>query len=192
MATVRVELDFDFLDHTLVARVSDGCMRALPLEPRSVAAFYSEVRALLDELDVDVRIWPMPVEIPEPIPFGADTQPLQLRRATPRAASSRCCAAPTWRSRPYRSGFSGKSSPVHFFWGSFDLGGHALLRAAGAAARGRRPHHARRVQRRGHERRLLARQRRRRCRLLRLCRARAGAASARRASAARRPTTTRR
>ena len=125
-----VEIDFDFVDHALVARTSDGYTRALPLEPRTVADFYQATRALLDELGVDVRIWPRPVEIPDPIPFAADTQ----HRSYDREAAHRffeVLRRADMALKQYRGHFSGKSSPVHFFWGSFDL---AVTRFSGRPA----------------------------------------------------------
>src|SRR5450631_149077 len=66
-------MEFDFVGHQLVIRTSDGAERALPLEPRTVADFYRAVMALLSEMGLDVKIWPMPVEIPSPIRFTEDT-----------------------------------------------------------------------------------------------------------------------
>ena len=125
-----ISIDFDFIDHALVARASDGRTRTLPLVPRSVADFYAAVRALLGELDVEVRIWDHPVEIPEPIPFPADT-----RHCAYDADAVRRFFEVLRRVdivlKQYRGRFSGKSSPVHFFWGSFDL---AVTRFSGRAA----------------------------------------------------------
>jgi hypothetical protein len=67
-------LAFDFLDHQLVIETSGGMRRALPLAPRSVAAFYHEFVAALDDMGLAVRIWPMPVELASPIRFEKDTQ----------------------------------------------------------------------------------------------------------------------
>src|SRR3954470_14407486 len=64
-----LEIEFDFVDHLLAARTSDGAIRTIPLAPRSVADFHREYRALLRSLDVEVRIWPVPVEMPEAVPF---------------------------------------------------------------------------------------------------------------------------
>jgi len=125
-----VSIDFDFIDHALVARASDGQSRTLPLSPCSVADFYQKVRALLVELDVDVRIWPTPVEIPDPIPFTDDT-----RHCAYDAAAVRDFFEVLRRIdmvfKQYRGRFSGKSSPVHFFWGGFDL---AVTRFSGRPA----------------------------------------------------------
>jgi hypothetical protein len=121
---------FDFIDQQLVIDTSDGIRRALPLAPRSVADFYGEVMAVLDDMGLPVRIWSTPVELPSPIPFERDTvhhsyDPEHARRF--------------WRllvqvHRVFtacRSGFIGKCSPVHFFWGSFDL---AVTRFSGRLA----------------------------------------------------------
>jgi hypothetical protein len=121
---------FDFIDHLLAIDTSDGDRRVLPLEPRTVAEFYRLVMATLREMGLPVKVWPVPVEIPDPIPFEDDTvhhtyQPelasrfwhilLQVHRAF--TAS--------------RTGFIGKCSPVQFFWGSFDL---AVTRFSGRPA----------------------------------------------------------
>ena len=121
---------FDFIDHQLVIDTSDGDRRTLALEPRTVAEFYRTVMALLAEMRLPVRIWPVPVEIPDPIPFEQDTvhhsyDPDAVRRY--------------WRvllqvHRVFtesRTGFVGKASASHFFWGSFDL---AVTRFSGRSA----------------------------------------------------------
>src|SRR5256885_8083493 len=69
-----VDMTFDFIDHQLVIETSAGARDAIPLAPQSVAAFYARVLAALRRLDIDVRIWPMPVEIPSPIRFDRDEQ----------------------------------------------------------------------------------------------------------------------
>lgn len=121
---------FDFLEHQLVIETSDGMRRALPLAPRSVADFYREVMATLDEMRLRTRIWPMPVEIPSPIRFEQDTGHHSYDRASVERwwqvlrsvhdAFTGC-----------RCEFVGKCSPVHFFWGSFDL---AVTRFSGRLA----------------------------------------------------------
>jgi hypothetical protein len=115
-----VDIDFDFLDHRLVVRRSDGATRALELGPRSVADFYGEYRALLRDLGMDVRIRPVPAEMPEAIPFVDDRK----HASYDPDAAQRC-----WRAivqadrvlRAFRGRFLGKCSPVHFWWGGFDL-----------------------------------------------------------------------
>jgi hypothetical protein len=124
------ECEFDFIDHVLVIRKSDGTSRTLKLAPKSVAAFLAEFMAALRALGIEVRIWTMPVEIPNPVAFDKDT-----------ANASYDAASVTrfWRVlqsvdavlKEFRGGFIGKSSPVHFFWGSFDL---AVTRFSGRRA----------------------------------------------------------
>jgi len=125
-----LEIDFDFIDHAVVARSSDGRTGTLALAPRSVADFYEAVRAMLAGLDVDVHIWDHPVEIPDPIPFHADT-----RHSAYDAKAVHRFFEVLRRAdivlKEYRGRFSGKSSPVHFFWGSFDL---AVTRFSGRPA----------------------------------------------------------
>ena len=123
-------MEFDFIAHQLLIRTTDGDRRALPLAPRSVAEFYREVMATLDAMSLPVRIWPVPVEIPEPIPFAEDTG---HRSYDPEFARR------VWRilvqvERVFtgaRCRFVGKCSPAHFFWGSFDL---AVTRFSGKPA----------------------------------------------------------
>jgi len=113
-----------------VVDASDGARRVLPLAPRSVADFYREVMALLVEMGLPVMIWSTPVEIPSPIPFERDTE---HRSYDPKFANR------FWRilvqvHRVFsdcRCGFIGKCSPVHFFWGAFDL---AVTRFSGRPA----------------------------------------------------------
>jgi hypothetical protein len=124
------EVEFDFIGHMLRISVSDGATRTLRLAPKSVAAFYAEFRAALAALGIDVHIWTMPVEIPNPIAFEQDT----VHATYDPDYANRC-----WRAmvaianvfNEFRGGFLGKSSPVHFFWGSFDL---AVTRFSGRRA----------------------------------------------------------
>jgi hypothetical protein len=121
---------FDFLDHQLVIETSDNMRRTLPLAPRSVADFYRDFMSALDEMRLPVRIWSMPVEIASPIRFERDTE----HHSYDPHYAERC-----WRilARVHdvfaasRSTFIGKSSPVHFFWGSFDV---AVTRFSGRRA----------------------------------------------------------
>ena len=121
---------FDFIDHLLAIDTSDGDRRVLPLEPRTVAEFYGLVMTTLHEMALPVKIWPVPVEIPNPIPFTADT----VHRSYDRAFANRF-----WRIlvniqqtlTVSRCGFIGKCSPANFFWGSFDL---AVTRFSGRPA----------------------------------------------------------
>ena len=123
-------IELDFVSHRLVIRASDGAIRTLALEPRSVADFYCAVMTTLDEMNLPVRIWPMPVEIPSPIRFDADTvhasyDPVFANRAWRILARVAAVLADS------RCRFVGKCSPVHFFWGAFDL---AVTRFSGRPA----------------------------------------------------------
>jgi hypothetical protein len=133
LGTEILDIEFDFIAHRLVARTSRGDERALALEPQSVADFYRRLWDLLAGIGIAVSIDEMPNEVPDPIPFSQDR-----RHATYDAAA----AHRFWRAlvqadrvlKLFRTGFVGKASPVHFFWGSFDL---AATRFSG---RGAPPH----------------------------------------------------
>ena len=124
------EIEFDFLDHQLIIKTCDPATKSIPLAPRSVADFYKELMSALHALKIDVKIWKMPVEIPNPIAFDEDTI---------HASYDKEYARRFWRTlvsvddvfKVFRSRFVGKSSPVHFFWGSFDL---AVTRFSGRLA----------------------------------------------------------
>jgi hypothetical protein len=124
------ELEFDFIDHQLVLKNSDGAVKKLVLVPRSVADFYTEFMSMLGAEGIHVKIWKMPVEIPNPIPFDQDTVHASY---DPEAARKfwRILASAEAVFNDFRSRFIGKSSPVHFFWGSFDL---AVTRFSGRRA----------------------------------------------------------
>ncbi len=115
-----VEIIFDFLDHGLHIETSSGARRTVALAPRSVADFYSEVMASLRDVGVDVRIRSRPVELVEVIPFEKDHT---------HASYDAEAAQRFWRVlieadrvlHEFRGRFLGKCSPVHFWWGSFDL-----------------------------------------------------------------------
>jgi hypothetical protein len=126
----KFELSFDFIDHRLFLNTSDGRQRSLPLEPRSVADFYRQVMDMLREADIEVKIWRMPVEIANPIPFDED---FQHKSYDPEAVNKfwRILLSVQCVFDEFRSKFIGKSSPVHFFWGSFDL---AVTRFSGRRA----------------------------------------------------------
>ncbi|MDE1932314.1 MAG: hypothetical protein KGI43_12180, partial [Alphaproteobacteria bacterium] len=125
-----LEIEFDFIDHRLAVRTSKGENRNLPLEPQTVADFYRRVIDLLNEIGVTVAINEMPNEVPNPIRFSQDRS---------HAAYDSGAAHRFWRAlvqadrifKLFRSGFVGKVSPVHFFWGSFDL---AVTRFSGRKA----------------------------------------------------------
>ncbi len=114
------EIEFNFLEHKLTISTCEGEQRVLRLRPQSVAAFYAEFKSALRALDIDVHIWPMPVEVPNPVRFDRDTQ---------HASYDPEYAQRFWRIltlvepvfKEFRSRFLGKHSPIHFFWGSFDL-----------------------------------------------------------------------
>jgi Family of unknown function (DUF5996) len=123
-------ITFDFVAHQLVIHASDGATETISLEPRTVADFYRLLMSTLRRMNIDVRIWTMPVEIPNPIRFESD---VTHRAYDPQAANA------LWRIlvsikrvfEHFRAGFIGKCSPVHFFWGSFDL---AVTRFSGRRA----------------------------------------------------------
>ncbi len=125
-----LEIEFDFIAHRLLVRTSRGDSPSLALEPHSVAEFYRRVLGLLDGLGIRVGINDMPNEVPDPIRFPLD----ETHKAYDAEAAHRF-----WRAlvqadrvfRLFRSGFLGKASPVHFFWGSFDL---AVTRFSGRPA----------------------------------------------------------
>ncbi|HEY1272639.1 MAG TPA: DUF5996 family protein [Terriglobales bacterium] len=125
-----LEIQFDFLQHELVLQTSGGMRRTMMLAPRSVADFYREFKALLSDLGAEVKIWRMPVEVPNPIAFDEDTQHASY---DPEYAHRfwRVLLAVEKVFQEFRAGFIGKVSPVHFFWGSFDL---AVTRFSGRRA----------------------------------------------------------
>jgi hypothetical protein len=128
--TRTFDIDFDFIDHRLFIRTSDGAVKTLALEPRSVADFYREVMDTLRSLAIEVRIHGKPDEVADPIPFAEDDK---------HASYDAEYANRFWRVllqadrvfKQFRSTFIGKCSPVHFFWGSFDL---AVTRFSGRRA----------------------------------------------------------
>lgn len=124
------EIQFDFIDHQLLILSSDGAERTIALAPRSVAEFYREVTRGLSELGIEVDMWPVPVEIPDPIPFTEDRQHASY---DPEYANRfwRILTQTNKVFEDFRSRFIGKCSPVHFFWGSFDL---AVTRFSGRRA----------------------------------------------------------
>lgn len=124
------ELWFDFIRHQLVLETNDGLLKTVPLAPRSVADFYQEFIEMLRSADIEVKIWKMPVEIPDPIPFDQDRVHTSY---DPKSVEKfwRILLSVDTVLNQFRSGFIGKSSPVHFFWGSFDL---AVTRFSGRPA----------------------------------------------------------
>ena len=113
-------MTFDFVAHQLVIYTTDGQVETIGLEPRSVAAFYQTVMDTLRRMHLETKIWPMPVEIPDPIRFDQDTV---HHSYDPKAANAFWRILVTVKPvfEQFRCEFLGKSSPVHFFWGSFDL-----------------------------------------------------------------------
>jgi hypothetical protein len=113
-------MEFDFIAHELVIKCETGETRAVKLKPQTVASFYVAVMAALDDLMVETKIWTMPVELADPIRFTEDTQ----HQSYDAEYVERFHAIISWVNgvfAEFRSRFIGKSSPVHFFWGSFDL-----------------------------------------------------------------------
>src|SRR4051794_38798220 len=124
------QIDFDFIDHQLRIATSDGATRQLPLQPQSVAHFYAAVMAALAELGIHVTIDETPNELPEPIRFSQDEQHASYDPDAVRRFSQILVSADRVF-KQFRTGFLGKASPVHFFWGSFDL---AVTRFSGRRA----------------------------------------------------------
>jgi hypothetical protein len=124
------QIDFDFIDHKLRIETSQGTGRSFQLLPRSVAAFYSELMGHLHLLGIDVTIWTVPVEMEVRTPFEQDVQP----RAYDPEYARRFWEVLVQVDRvlkTFRSRFAGKVSPVHFFWGGFDM---AVTRFSGRRA----------------------------------------------------------
>ena len=124
------QIDFDFIDHALRIAASDGAERQFALAGQSVASFYAAVMAALKELGIAVTINEMPNELPDPVRFSQDSahasyDPDAVRRFLQILVN--CDRV----FKQFRTGFLGKASPVHFFWGSFDL---AVTRFSGRRA----------------------------------------------------------
>jgi hypothetical protein len=124
------QIDFDLIDHILRISTSDGARRQLALAGQSVASFYSAVMADLTELGIDITIDEMPNELPEPIRFSQDNRHASYDPAAVRRFFQMLANADRMF-KQFRTGFIGKASPVHFFWGSFDL---AVTRFSGRRA----------------------------------------------------------
>jgi hypothetical protein len=124
-------IQFDFIDHQLVIRASDGKTRTLALRPQTVADFYRQVMTTLDAMKLPVKIWPVPVELPTPpIRLDLDTE----HHSYDPEYANRCWRILSQAARVLtlsQCNFVGKCSPVHFFWGSFDL---AVTRFSGRRA----------------------------------------------------------
>jgi hypothetical protein len=115
-----LELEFDLHEHVLTLRGSDGSPAVLRLQPMSVADFYGELSDILHGAGLEVRIWPVPVEVPDATPFPDDVAPGGYDPEQARALHGALVDAHRVLTR-FRAGFVGKASPVHFFWGGFDL-----------------------------------------------------------------------
>jgi hypothetical protein len=124
------EVHFDFVHHALEIETSLGESRAFRLAPRTVAAFYEEFMDALRSLGMNVKVWGVPVEIPRPVRFKLDESHASYdSEYAHRFWQVLATVAPVLQK--FRAGFIGKSSPVHFFWGSFDL---AVTRFSGRRA----------------------------------------------------------
>jgi hypothetical protein len=114
------QIDFDFIDHVLLIETSDGRRTEIALAPRSVADFFAEYKGVLEWLDIHPKIWPVPVELEDATPFALD----RAHHSYDPGAAERC-----WRAlmqvdrvlKTFRSGFIGKCSPSHLWWGAFDI-----------------------------------------------------------------------
>ncbi|WP_445365919.1 DUF5996 family protein [Microbulbifer sp. ANSA001] len=123
-------IEFDFVDHQLLIVVSDGNSRSIPLKPQSVAAFYRKIMHSMKDLGLPVAIFTTPSEVTDGVPFEGDEKHCHYDREY---------ATRFWRAlvqmdrvfKEFRSRFIGKCSPVHFFWGSFDM---AVTRFSGREA----------------------------------------------------------
>ncbi len=115
-----LDIEFDFVSHELVCRTSSGEIRKIPLRPVSVAQFFEDFSATLRALGVSAQIHPLPVEVADPIRFDVDTVHCSYDREAVRRFWQVLRIADTLLKR-FSTNFYGKISPVHFFWGSFDL-----------------------------------------------------------------------
>jgi hypothetical protein len=131
------EIEFDFIEHELRIECSDGALTTLDLRPQTVADFYKELMQALQGLDISVKIWTMPVEVPSP--FSAVREALPFDQDQVHKSYDAEYANRFWRAlvlvddvfKQFRARFIGKVSPVHFWWGSFD---HAVTRFSGRPA----------------------------------------------------------
>ena len=131
------EIEFDFIDHILRLECSDGTIKTLALRPQSVSDFYFELMNTLENLGIEVKIWTTPVEVPSP--FSAVREAIRFEDDQVHKSYDAEYVNRFWRAlvsiddvfKQFRSGFIGKVSPVHFWWGSFD---HAVTRFSGRIA----------------------------------------------------------
>jgi hypothetical protein len=124
------EIAFDFLDHRLVVTTSEGAVLAMGLRPQAVADFYREYMGVLAGLGIAVTLWPVPVEVDQVIPFPEDRRHASYDPEQAHRFFLMLGQADRIMKR-FKGRFVGKSSPVHFFWGAFDL---ALTRFSGRRA----------------------------------------------------------
>jgi hypothetical protein len=127
---LSLQIDFDFLEHALQLETSEGARAMISLKPMTVAEFYRQVMAALDDLGTPVRIWPMPAEIAQPIPFDQD----EAHKSYDAEYAQRFWRVMLQSARVFtifRARFIGKVSPVHLFWGALDL---ACTRFSGRTA----------------------------------------------------------
>jgi hypothetical protein len=124
------EILFDFIDHKLLIETSSGAVKTMNLAPRSVAEFYADFMSTVRSMGIEVKIWPVPCEIPNPIRFDQDRTHASY---DPEYANRfwRILVSVDTILKEFRSRFIGKDSPVHFFWGSFDM---AVTRFSGRRA----------------------------------------------------------
>jgi hypothetical protein len=125
-----LDIEFDFLEHELRMRLGSGRNASIALRPLTVAQFYREYKQCLASLGISVNLWPMPVEVQNPIRFDLDSQ----HGAYDHEYANRFWRVLIQAERVFRAwapGFLGKVSPIHFFWGSFDL---AVTRFSGRTA----------------------------------------------------------
>jgi hypothetical protein len=124
------QIDFDFFAHHLLIEATDGSVKTIALRSRSVSEFYQETMAALASLGIHVSIWTTPVEVPDRTPFEEDQKHASY---DPEYAQRfwRILAQVSLVFTEFRSRFTGKASPVHFFWGAFDL---AVTRFSGRTA----------------------------------------------------------
>ena len=124
------DIAFDFIDHLLIIETSDGRAETMALEPMTVADFYAEFMQRLRRLGIEVHIWTMPSEIENAVPFERDTVHAQYDPVFAQKFSQALAQANRVMTE-FRARYIGKASPVHFFWGSFDL---AVSRFSGRTA----------------------------------------------------------
>jgi hypothetical protein len=124
------EIQFDFIEHQLVIYTIDGATKSIPFHTSSVTEMYNKIMTSLKEINIEIQIWPIPVEVEKPLPF---LQNRSLLTYNSKYANNfwRILVQTARVFQQFRSNFIGKCSPIHFFWGSFDL---ALTRFSGRRA----------------------------------------------------------